>query len=100
MKPLSTTQEIIYNSIWRFLTLRDYVDVNHNLTAWGKMLATVITALKGNAELEEAALLAVELIRLGVLNADSNMFPTYNGAPMRGEGKQCRSTVYSLADPL
>lgn len=50
------------------------------------MLATVIAALKGNSELEDAAVLAVELIRLGVLNADS-MFPTYNGAPMRGESE-------------
>lgn len=44
-----------------------------------------MAALKGRSELEEAAVVAVELIRLGVLNSDINMFPTYNGAPMRGE---------------
>jgi hypothetical protein len=64
--------------------LREYVDVDHNLTPWGKVLATTITALKGRPELEEAAVLAVELIRLGVLNSELGMFP-YNGAPMRGE---------------
>ncbi|KAF2009073.1 hypothetical protein BU24DRAFT_90435 [Aaosphaeria arxii CBS 175.79] len=46
-----------------------------------------MTSLKGNADLEEAALAAVELLRLGVLNADPAMFPNYNGAPIRGEPK-------------
>jgi hypothetical protein len=55
------------------------------LTAWGKVLKSTITALKGKPELEEAALVAIELIRLGVLNWDLSMFP-YNGAPMRGQG--------------
>ncbi|KAJ4355560.1 uncharacterized protein N0V89_003578 [Didymosphaeria variabile] len=82
--PLSTTDEILYNSIWRFLVLREYIDHNHNLTAWGKVLKTAITALKGKPELEEAVVVAIELIRLGVLNWDLDMFP-YNGAPMRGE---------------
>ena len=49
------------------------------------MLKSAITALKGKSELEEAALVAIELIRLGVLNWDMSMFP-YNGAPMRGQG--------------
>jgi hypothetical protein len=60
------------------------VDSSHNLTQWGKVLASVITGLEGNSQHEEAAVLAVELIRMGLLTADINMFPTYNGAPMRG----------------
>jgi hypothetical protein len=60
------------------------VDASHNLTAWGKVLATAIKGVQGNSQLEEAAVIAVELIRLGVLNSDLDMFP-YNGAPMRGE---------------
>jgi hypothetical protein len=43
-----------------------------------------MTALKGKSELEEAVVVAIELIRQGVLNWDLDMFP-YNGAPMRGE---------------
>ncbi|KAH7067400.1 temperature dependent protein affecting M2 dsRNA replication-domain-containing protein [Paraphoma chrysanthemicola] len=85
--PLSTTDEILYNSIWRFLALREYVDTKHNLTAWGKVLASAIAGLKGRSDLEEATVIAVELLRLGTLNADINMFPTYNGAPMRGSAK-------------
>lgn len=81
---LNTPDEILYNSIWRFLALRDYVDSNHNLKDWGKVLVKVVASLKGKPELEEAAVLAVELLRLGVLTSDINMFPIYNGAPMRG----------------
>lgn len=82
--PLSTSDEALYNSIWRFLALREYVDTKHNLTAWGKVLVAAISGLKGRPDLEDAAVVAVELLRLGSLNADITMFPTYNGAPMRG----------------
>jgi hypothetical protein len=82
--PLSTKDEILYNSIWRFLALREYVDAKHNLTGWGKVLAAAISGLKGRPDLEDAAVIAVELLRFGSLNADTGMFPTYNGAPMRG----------------
>lgn len=85
--PLLTSDEVLYNSIWRFLALREYVDAKHNLTAWGKVLVAAITGLKGRPELEDAAVIAVELLRLGSLNADITMFPTYNGAPMRGNSK-------------
>lgn len=85
-KLLSTPDEILYNSIWRFLAVREYVDAKHNLTPWGFVLAQTIASLDGNAELEESAVLAVELLRLEDLNGDIAMFP-YNGAPMRGNGK-------------
>lgn len=80
---MSTTDEILYNSIWRFLALREYIDANHNLTSWGKVLVAAVSSLKGKAELEEAAVVAVELVRLGALNNDLGMF-SYNGAPLRG----------------
>jgi hypothetical protein len=96
VQPLSTEAEILHNSIWRFLALREYVDDKHNLTAWGKVLAKAITTLKGDPSLEEAAVVAVELIRLGVLNSDINMFPTYNGAPMRGDGTYCLPRTSNL----
>ncbi|KAI4615582.1 uncharacterized protein J4E87_009041 [Alternaria ethzedia] len=83
--PLSSTSEILYNSIWRFLALREYIDPkSHNLTQWGKVLVSIIAGLKGKPEHEEAAVIAVELIRLGLLNSDIDMFSMYNGAPMRG----------------
>ncbi|KAH8639450.1 hypothetical protein IG631_07220 [Alternaria alternata] len=86
--PLSSTSEILYNSIWRFLALREYVDTKtHNLTPWGKVLVSVIEGLKGKKEHEEAAVIAVELVRMGLLTSDIDMFSAYNGAPMRGSSK-------------
>jgi hypothetical protein len=85
--PLTTVDEVLYNSIWRFLALREYVDAKHNLTAWGKVLAAAIAGLKGRPDLEDATVIAVELLRLSTLTADISMFPTYNGAPMRGSSK-------------
>lgn len=75
----------MYNSIWRFLAVREYVDAKHNLTPWGYVLAQTIASLD-NPALEESAVLAVELLRLEDLNGDIDMFP-YNGAPIRGDGK-------------
>lgn len=100
-QPLSTLDEIVYNSIWRFLAARDYVDANHNLTLWGKVLATVIASLKGKAELEDGAVLAVEMMRLGLLNGDINMFPEYNGAPIRGSRESpCKRNILALTNML
>lgn len=82
---MTTKDEILYNSIWRFLHLQEYIDSNHRLTPWGEVLATTIAALNGKPELEEAAIIAIELARLNLLNA-KNMF-NYGGAPMRGTGK-------------
>jgi hypothetical protein len=93
-KKLSTGQEMLYNSIWRFLALREYVDAKHNLTPWGQVLAAAMAGIntKGHQdktirELEEATVIAVELLRLNSLNADISMFPTYNGAPLRGSSE-------------
>jgi hypothetical protein len=81
-------------SIWRFLALREYVDAKHDLTPWGHVLAAAMAGIttKGHSEktireLEEATVIAVDLLRLNSLNADISMFPTYNGAPMRGSSK-------------
>jgi hypothetical protein len=84
---LNTTEEVLYNSIWRFLALREYVDTNHQLTAWGKVLAAIIPGLKGKPDLEEGAIIAVELLRLNILNSNMDMFPHYLGYPIRGEGQ-------------
>ena len=86
LQPLETTDEKLMNSIWRFLALRDYVDTNHNLTNWGKVLAASFKAIGEQSDLQEGVVVAVELIRLGSLNWDLEMFP-YEGAPIRGESE-------------
>jgi Temperature dependent protein affecting M2 dsRNA replication len=75
-QPLVTKNEILMNSIWRLLHIRGYVDNNHNLTSWGVVLNAVMAAVPSR-QFDESALIAVELLRLGLLSADY-MFPTYS----------------------
>lgn len=72
--------------MWRFLQLRGFVDDEHRLTPWGKVLEATLVVSGANKAQEQAAFLAVELLRLGLLNADT-MFRDYSGAPMRGSGE-------------
>jgi len=66
--------------------VRGYVDEQHNLTSWGKVLNSAVSALNPEDDLEEAIFLAVELLRLNLLNSDT-MFPSYSGQPLRGSGE-------------
>lgn len=86
-------EEIRANIVWRFLQARGYVNSDHTLSAWGRALRTAIkhglenqdASSTNAAELEEAVLMAFELIRLEILNKQT-MFPAppYSGAPQRG----------------
>ncbi|KAF2825791.1 PIN domain-like protein [Ophiobolus disseminans] len=96
--PLSTMDEILYNSLWRFLTLLGYADAEHKLTPWGRILAAAMDGAKDRPDLEEGVFIAVELLRLGILNGDINMFPTYNGAPMRGSREYMRTIPKKLTN--
>lgn len=92
-KPLRTKDEVCSNALWRFLQLRGYVSGDHTLSALGQSLHTGYSKAKG-PEQEESVLLALELLRLNVLNSD-NMFPTtqYGGAPFRGSETDKRNTL-------
>ena len=91
-KPLHSTVEITANVIWRFLQLREYVDENHQLTTWGSILYETFSALGPERNLEEAAFLAIELLRLNLLNPHT-MFLDYSGAPSRGTGLVFRHSL-------
>lgn len=74
IRGIDSAEMITSVTIWRFLHLRGYVNDDHKLTAWGNALATTLLSLKDAAEgrpempgLDEAALLAFELIRFGLL---------------------------------
>ena len=68
------------------LQLRGFIDESHKLTTWGKILETSLAAVRDNKELSEAVFLAIEMLRLGLLNAHT-MFPGYPGSPMKGSRK-------------
>lgn len=85
-QPLKTKVEVKANTLWRFLHIHDYINDQHELTSWGLVLNAALSAgdqSYASDEIDEAVLIAIELLRYGLLNAN-NMFPTYTGAPIRG----------------
>ncbi|QIW94828.1 hypothetical protein AMS68_000346 [Peltaster fructicola] len=89
---LQSSSEFLSNALLRFLQGRGYIDESHNPTSWGKAYLAAINQAKTNqymdsaestAEAEEAIFLALELVRLDLLNG-SPMFTSYSGAPLRG----------------
>jgi len=98
IKGIDTTEMVTSVAIWRFLHLRGYVNDEHKLTKWGNALATTLLALKEANEnrpevpgLDEAALLAFELIRLGVLTAKYR--EDVPGMPRKGTEEEKSSLV-------
>ena len=71
---LRSLSEISANAFWRFLQIRGYVGDDHKLTKWGQVLETILSKLAPKFEsrqsAEDAALLSVELLRLGLLNGN------------------------------
>ena len=75
IRGIDSAEMVVSVAIWRFLHLRGYVNDKHELTKWGNALATTLIALKDATEdrpdapsMDEAALLAFELARFGLLN--------------------------------
>ncbi|RMZ76349.1 hypothetical protein DV738_g5020, partial [Chaetothyriales sp. CBS 135597] len=74
-----TKDEIVANTWWRFLELRGYVNEKREITRWGQVLEATVGKLDAKEDAEGQALLAVELLRLGLLNgneADGTTVPT------------------------
>jgi hypothetical protein len=90
---LREPQELISNTVLRFLEDRGYINNDHTLSAWGKALKAALDHAEksgyieaaGAKEVEEAIFMAFELHKLDILST-GQMFPSdkYLGAPMRG----------------
>jgi hypothetical protein len=65
---LFNASDVKLNIMWRFLQLRGYVDKAQHLTAWGNALVAALEALDSSDEAQEAGLLGVELLRLGLID--------------------------------
>lgn len=84
-QPLATVNEILCNTIWRFMHLRGYINDEHALTPWGEAYRSALKVLDPKDDLEESVFIAIELLRLGLLTSE-NMFPLCSGAPSAGSG--------------
>lgn len=98
IRGIDSTEMVTSVAIWRFLHLRGYVNASHTLTKWGNALATTLLALKDAVEdqpevpgLEEAALLAFELARLGVFGVKAHEEPA--SLPRKGSSEEKASLV-------
>ncbi|CAG8009254.1 unnamed protein product [Penicillium nalgiovense] len=80
---VSSQEDILSNVMWRFLQLRGYVDDKHKLTPWGQCLVQALSGIEPADNLEESIFVAIEMIRLGLLNT-KNWFSHVSGGPMRG----------------
>lgn len=87
---LKLKPEILSNTFYRFLYLRDYLNDQHELTGWGTALAVSLKSIQPTIKeyqnihlTEEAVLLAFEMIRFGILNS-RNRHPELIGGALRG----------------
>jgi hypothetical protein len=81
---------VVSLAILKFLHIRAYVNDSHEPTAWGKALGAAFTAFEPTVKknenvpgLNEALLLAFELIQFDLLNA-KNRHEELHGLPMNG----------------
>ncbi|KAL1881151.1 hypothetical protein VTK73DRAFT_4598 [Phialemonium thermophilum] len=91
VKGVESGDAIVSLAIWRLLHLRGYINDSHTLTNWGNALATAVLWIKPTTEknpdvpnLNEALLVAFELIRFDILNA-RNKHEELRGLPMNGD---------------
>ncbi|KAK4067032.1 uncharacterized protein Triagg1_8032 [Trichoderma aggressivum f. europaeum] len=105
IKGIDSTNMVASVVIWRFLHLRGYVDDSHKLTKWGNALATTLIAIRDTMEdrvpfVEEAALLAFELLRFGLLSGKYREGAP--GMPRKGtnEDKSCIILISQCASLL
>lgn len=83
---LRTDNEITYNVLWRFLQLRGFANEKHELTSWGVALEAAISSLDSADKLEEYVFVAIEMLRMGLVNGkDMTNIP---GGAEHGSGKQ------------
>lgn len=90
--------ELLANTVWRFLQDRAYINPDHTLSAWGKVLRVSLDRARLDGYLEacgneavEAIFLATELLRLDILNS-KNMF-SYTGTASRGTENDKANTL-------
>ena len=71
--------------LWRFLQLRGFVNEKHELTSWGVAMEAALSALDSAEKMEEYVFVAIEMLRMGLLNGkDMTNIP---GGAQNGSGK-------------
>lgn len=82
--------EIMFNTFARTLQAAGFINSDHALTSWGKVVAAALS----NSEdpFDEEIFVAISLLKAGVLNSKP-FEPAYSGAPLRGTPEDRRHTL-------
>ncbi len=62
---LRTADEVVANTLFRYLQVRGYVDEQHNLTTWGKALEAALVVAD-----EEYTIVGIEMLRMGLFTGN------------------------------
>ena len=62
---LRTADEVVVNTVFRFLQVRGYIDEKHNLTTWGKALEAGLAIAD-----EEYIIVGIEMLRMGLFTGN------------------------------
>jgi Temperature dependent protein affecting M2 dsRNA replication len=81
--PLKSKAEILFNVMGRFLQLRGFLDEKRELTGWGRALRKALSSLDSPSKLEDSVYLALEMLRLGLL--DESRLDLGSTKPKSGE---------------
>ncbi|GAA5828267.1 hypothetical protein JCM11251_002668 [Rhodosporidiobolus azoricus] len=80
-RPLDKKDEIVANTLWRFLELRSFLTSAHQHTPHASALYLAMKNSKVNDKFQEPLLLAMELLRSNVLHSGKIGARPYSGGP-------------------
>ncbi|KAK4701073.1 hypothetical protein P7C70_g5164, partial [Phenoliferia sp. Uapishka_3] len=80
-KLLEKKDEIVANTLWRFLELRSFLTASHQHTPYAAALHQAMKLSKVNDKFQEALYLAIELLRGGALHNGRIGNRPYSGGP-------------------
>ncbi|GAA5907599.1 hypothetical protein JCM6882_004419 [Rhodosporidiobolus microsporus] len=80
-RPLDKKDEIVANTLWRFLELRSFLTSAHQHTPHASALYLAMKNSKVNDKFQEPLLLAMELLRSNVLHSGRIGARPYSGGP-------------------
>ncbi|CAH7686379.1 temperature dependent protein affecting M2 dsRNA replication-domain-containing protein [Phakopsora pachyrhizi] len=92
-KPLEKKDEVVANTIWRFLELRGYLNPNHQHTIQGKALYMGLKESKVNDKLQEPLFLVIEMLRMGCLHSNWFGGRTWTGTAHLGTEEDKRNML-------
>ncbi|TIA79654.1 hypothetical protein E3P98_03159 [Wallemia ichthyophaga] len=90
---LHKKDEIVANTIWRFLELRSFLTPQHTHTPFGRAMHNALTVSRLNDKFQEPLVLLVELLRARVLHDRHFSNIQFSGGPSLGSEDDKRSML-------